>query len=147
MARAATASRKPFEIWTIVSIAIFALLAFFLVYPLWCLLKESVVLNGKFSLDAFQRFFSQPTYWGSIINSVKVGLCVMVLSIIIGVPFSYFYTFYTLKGRKFLFIICLLCTPGSCSWATRASSPTCCASWGCIASPSTGMAASCSWRR
>ena len=110
MARAATASRKPFEIWTIVSIAIFALLAFFLVYPLWCLLKESVVLNGKFSLDAFQRFFSQPTYWGSIINSVKVGLCVMVLSIIIGVPFSYFYTFYTLKGRKFLFIICLLCT-------------------------------------
>ena len=99
-----------FEIWTVVSLCIFALLAFFLVYPLWCLLRESVILNGEFSLDAFERFFSQEIYWGSIINSLKVGLSVMVLSLLIGIPFSYFYTFYTLLGRKLLFVLCLLCS-------------------------------------
>jgi iron(III) transport system permease protein len=102
--------QRKFEVWTIISIVIFLLLSVFLIWPLWCLLKESVILDGEFSLDAFERFFSQEVYWGSIINSVKVAAMVMALSLLIGIPFSYFYTFYTLLGRKLLFILCLLCS-------------------------------------
>lgn len=113
--------RRRFDVWTVVSLCIFALLAFFLVYPLWCLLKESVTLDGRLSLDAFERFFSKEIYWGSIFNSFKIGLAVMVLSLLIGIPFAYFYTFYQLRGRKVLFVLCLLCSMsapfiGAYSW-------------------------------
>ena len=82
----------------------------FLVWPLGNLLKESVYLDGKFSLDAFQEFFGKSYYYGSIFNSLKVGIAVMAVSLLLGIPFAYFYSFYQLKGRKVLFVMCLLGT-------------------------------------
>ena len=102
--------KRRFELWSSVSVSLMLLFLLFLVYPIGKLLVESVYTNGQFSLDAFARFFSQYYYYGSIFNSFKIAMTVMVVSLLIGIPFSYFYSFYRLKGRKLIFILCLLCT-------------------------------------
>lgn len=93
------------DVWTLVSLALVLLFAFFLVYPLWGVLKESVADGpGGFTLTHFQEFFSRPYYFGTIRNSFVVSLAVTVVSLAIGVPFSYFYTYYRLRGARYLFI-------------------------------------------
>lgn len=101
---------KRFDMWTVVSIVLMALFLLFLVYPMVKLFKEAVFSNGVFTLDAFRTFFSEKYYFGSIFNSVKIAVCVMAVSLLLGIPFSYFYTFYQIKGRKVIFVLCLLCT-------------------------------------
>lgn len=96
--------------WTCVSVVLMLLFLIFLVWPIGNLLKESVVKDGKFTLDAFQTFFGKTYYYGSIFNSLKIGLSVMIVSLLLGIPFAYFYSFYRLKGRKLLFVLCLLGT-------------------------------------
>ena len=103
-------AKKKIDFWTIVSIVLMGLFLLFLVYPVAQLLKESVYTNGAVSFDAFQRFFSESYYYKSIFNSAKVAVSVTAVSLLIGIPFSYFFTFYQLKGKKLLFIFCLLCT-------------------------------------
>lgn len=101
---------KKVDGWSGISILLMAIFLIFLVWPLGNLLKESVYLDGEFSLDAFQEFFGKSYYYGSIFNSLKVGIAVMAVSLVLGIPFAYFYSFYQLKGRKILFVMCLLGT-------------------------------------
>jgi iron(III) transport system permease protein len=82
----------------------------FLVYPIGGLLKEAFFKDGAFSLDAFAQFFSKKHYYETIGHSTKIGLAVTAVSLLIGIPFSYFYSFYELKGKKVIFVLCLLCT-------------------------------------
>ncbi len=96
--------------WTIISIVLMLLFLFFLVWPIGNLLKEAVFKDGKFTLGAFQTFFGKKYYYGSIFNSLKVAVSVTVTSLMLGIPFAYFYSFSKLKGRKVLFILCLLGT-------------------------------------
>ena len=101
--------KRRFEIWTVLSWAILALFLLFFVYPMCSLLWESVYVEGEgFTLKAFSEFFAKEHYYGTIFNSFKVSLAVMLVSLVLGVPFSYFYTFYDLKGRRELFVLCLL---------------------------------------
>lgn len=103
-------TKKKLDLWSIVSIFLMGLFLLFLVYPLGKLLIESVYTKGNFSLDAFRKFFSQPYYYTSIYNSMKIGILAMVTSLLLGIPFAYFYTFFQLRGKKLLFVLCLLCT-------------------------------------
>lgn len=102
--------KKRFDFWTAVAWLLMAIFLVFLVYPIGKLLIEAVYTEGHLSLDAFQKFFSKPNYYNTIFNSTKIAVCVMACSLLLGIPFSYFYSFYKLKGRKILFILCLLCT-------------------------------------
>lgn len=102
--------KKRIDFWTITAWILLAVFLFFLVYPMGKLLLEAVYTDGHFSLDAFAKFFSKPNYYSTIGNSTKIAVCVMACSLLLGIPFAYFYTFYQLKGRKLLFILCLLCT-------------------------------------
>lgn len=101
---------KRLELWTFVTIAIFLLFAVFLVYPMIGILKESVITpEGNFSLEQFKKFFSNSYYSQTILNSFKVTIAVTAMTLLLGIPFSYFYSFYQLKGAKFLFITSVLC--------------------------------------
>ena len=102
--------RKRFDFWVIVSITLFLLFGFFLVYPLFNLLKESVYTGGEFTLEAFQRFFTRGYYYSSIFNSAKVAISVTIVSLLIGIPFAYFYSFFKLRCKKILFVLVLLST-------------------------------------
>lgn len=98
------------EIWTFITVAFFLLFAIFLIYPLYGILKESVVsADGNFTLEQFKNFFSNSYYSQTIFNSFKVTIAVTLLTLLLGIPFSYFYSFYHLKGAKFLFIFSVLC--------------------------------------
>lgn len=104
-----------------VSIGLLLLFMLFLVYPLLNLLKESVYTDGGFTLDAFRKFFGKPYYYNSIFNSAKVALTVTLVSLLLGIPFAYFYSFFQLKGKKLLFVLVLLSTMsapfiGAYSW-------------------------------
>ena len=112
---------KKRDVWTIISLVLLGLLILFFIYPLFILLKEAVIVDGKFTLSAFEKFFGKSYYTRTIRSSFVVSTTVMFVCLLIGIPFSYFYVFYKIKGKKILFVLCLLCTMsapfiGAYSW-------------------------------
>ena len=114
--------KRKLEVWTVVSIVLLASFLFFLVYPMLGLLKESVISpEGNFTLEQFQKFFSKSYYTGTIVNSMKVTITVTAVSLLLGIPIAYFYSFYKIKGAKLLFVMSILCSMsapfiGAYSW-------------------------------
>ena len=114
--------KRKLEVWTVVSIVLLASFLFFLVYPMFGLLKESVISpEGNFTLEQFQKFFSKNYYTGTIVNSMKVTITVTAVSLLLGIPIAYFYSFYKIKGAKLLFVMSILCSMsapfiGAYSW-------------------------------
>lgn len=103
------AQRRPLEIWHAFSFAILGLYALFLLYPLFSVLKESVVTaDGKFSLQYFIKFFSEPYYFTTIRNSFKISLATTVFSVLLGVPLAYIYNFYHIRGRSVVQVLIIL---------------------------------------
>lgn len=96
-------SKVRWDFWNIISGGLMVLFLIFLVYPIGRLLKESVYTDGKFTMEAFRMFFSKSYYYESIFHSVKIAFCVMAASLLMGIPFAYFYSFFRLGGRKLLF--------------------------------------------
>ena len=99
-------SKVRWDFWNIISGGLMVLFLIFLVYPIGRLLKESVYTDGKFTMEAFRMFFSKSYYYESIFHSVKIAFCVMAASLLLGIPFAYFYSFFRLGGRKLLFVLC-----------------------------------------
>lgn len=114
--------RKRFNLWNVSAGIIFILMLFFFIYPMLNLLISAFMTDGHFSLAGFQKFFNPNYYYAStILNSLKVSTAVTIVSLLLGIPFSYFYTFYRIRGKKILFVLCLLCTMsapfiGAYSW-------------------------------
>ncbi len=103
-------AKKRFDGWFILSIVMFVAFMFILVYPMFGLLKQSVIMpDGSFSLEEFQKFFSHSYYTQTILNSFKITITTTFLSLLLGVPFAYFYSFYKIKGSKLLFVVSILC--------------------------------------
>lgn len=101
---------KKTEVWTGVTILLIVLFAIFLIYPMLGILQQAIFdENGKITFAQFSKFFGTPYYSSTIMNSFKVTVAVTVLTLILGIPFAYFYSFYRLKGAKFLFITSVLC--------------------------------------
>jgi len=114
--------RRKWDLWTSLALALLALLIVFFIYPCVRLLWEAFYTDKTgFTLKAFIKFFSKKYYYSTILNSFKVSAAVMLISLLIGIPFSYFFSFYKLRGRKVLFVLALLCTMsapfiGAYSW-------------------------------
>ncbi len=111
-----------FDMWKLVSLFFVLLFLLILIYPLLGVLRQAVMdENGQFTLAQFQKFFSEPYYFRTIYNSLVITVAITLVTLLIGIPFAYFYFFYRLKGAKFLFIIAILCTMsapfiGAYSW-------------------------------
>ncbi|MDI9519962.1 MAG: iron ABC transporter permease [Bacillota bacterium] len=111
-----------FDMWKLVSLFFVLLFSLILIYPLLGVLRQSVIdKDGQFTLAEFQKFFSEPYYFKTIYNSLVITVAITFVTLVIGIPFAYFYFFYRLKGAKFLFIIAILCTMsapfiGAYSW-------------------------------
>ncbi len=114
--------KKRFEVWNYLAVLLLLLFLLFFIYPCVRLMWEAFYTEKDgFTLGAFVKFFQKSYYWSTIINSFKVSGAVMVIALILGVPFSYFFSFYKLKGRKVIFVLALLCTMsapfiGAYSW-------------------------------
>lgn len=117
-----TVGKKKFEIWSVVSIVLLLAFLIFFIYPICTLLKQAFTTKeAGFTFDNFIKFFSKPYYYNTITNSFKVSIAVMLVSLILGIIMSYFYSFYELKGARFILIssiICCMSAPfiGAYSW-------------------------------
>lgn len=101
---------KKIDMWSGVTVIFLVLFALFLIYPLLGILQQSVISKeGEFTLQEFTKFFSQAYYSKTIFNSFKVSIAITAVTLLLGIPFSYFYSFYHLKGSKFLFVVGILC--------------------------------------
>jgi len=101
---------KKLDVWSLITILFLALFCLILVYPLFEILRQSVLdESGHFTIAQFVRFFSQSYYSKTIVNSFKVTIAITVVTLLIGVPISYFYSFYQLRGSKVIFVLSVLC--------------------------------------
>ena len=102
--------RPKLDIWTVITCLLLLFFLVFFVYPIFGILRESVVNpDGYFTYENFYRFFSQPFFRVTLLNSFRVSIAITVVALLIGIPFSYFYSFYRLKGAKALFVLSVLC--------------------------------------
>ena len=116
--------KRKFEVWTVVSIVLLCLFLLFLVWPLFGLLQQSVFnSDGELTGANFNRFFTYVDgyYLKPIGNSLKVTICSTLVSLALGIPLAYFYSFYKLRGAKFIFVVSVLCSMsapfiGAYSW-------------------------------
>ena len=99
--------------WLGVSILLLAIFIIFLAFPLMGLLKQSVYNEaGELSFENFARFFTYTNgyYLKPIWNSVKVTIATTIVSLLLGIPIAYFYSFYKIRGAKLLFVVSILCS-------------------------------------
>jgi len=102
--------RKRFEIWTIISVGLFFVFLIFFIYPIGMLLRQAFTTPQKlYTFDNFIKFFSKPFYYNTILNSFKVSVAAAFVSLVVGIVFAYFYSFYRLKGARFLAVASVLC--------------------------------------
>lgn len=102
--------KRKFEVWSLITWIFLGLFAVFLVYPMFGILQQAVFNEeGHFTLEQFSKFFSTPYYSSTIQNSFVVTIGVTAVTLLLGIPFAYFYSFYQLRGGKFLFVVSILC--------------------------------------
>ncbi len=105
------ARRKMFDIWSVLYVAIFAAYAIFLLYPMYSILRNSVIgEDGRLTLQWFVKFFSAKYYSQTLIHSFNVTIWTTILTLIIGVPLAYFYNMYEIKGKAFIQVLIILCS-------------------------------------
>lgn len=103
-------AKKRFDGWLIISVILLLLFIAILIYPMFGIIKQAVIMpDGSFSTEEFEKFFSNDYYVKTIYNSFKITIFVTCLTLLLGIPFAYFYAFYKLKGAKILFVVSILC--------------------------------------
>lgn len=114
---------KRFDFWNLNSLIVIFLYVVFLIYPITNLLRIALVdpVSGNLTLSYFTKFFSQSYYSQTLINSFIVSSLGMIFSLIVGTALAYFFTFFKVKGQKWLRILIILASMsapfiGAYSW-------------------------------
>jgi iron(III) transport system permease protein len=103
-------TNKRLDVWSGATALFLALFFLCLIYPMFGILKQAVIsAEGRFTLQEFVKFFSQAYYFNTVLNSFKVSLAITLGSLLLGIPISYFYSFYRIRGAKLLFVVSILC--------------------------------------
>lgn len=103
--------RKPqFDFWTIVTIGILAVFALFLIYPLISLFVDGFLEEGTgaFTMANFTKFFGKKFYYRSLLNSLKLTVCVTICSLLIGAPLAYIMSFFKIRGKSIIEILIII---------------------------------------
>ena len=89
-----SAGRQPIAAWASVSPALLWTLAFFAV-PFAAMGVASLFPKGEagWSLANYAQFFTNPSYWRSLTNSLEVTLIVTAVSVLLAYPFAWILAF------------------------------------------------------
>lgn len=102
--------KRTVDIWKVLSISMFVLYMVFLIWPLYNILKGSFTnAAGEFTFEWFAKFFGDPYYLKTLVNSFSVTVWVTILTLLFGYPMAYFYNMYEIKGKAFIQIVVILC--------------------------------------
>ncbi len=111
------------DIWGLITLGLIASYLIFLIFPLSMVLYQAVINKNtnNLTLSYFIKFFSQPYYLDTLINSFKIGICTTILCLVIGTPLAYFLSIYQIKGKKILQILIIIASMsapfiGAYSW-------------------------------
>lgn len=102
-----TTGARRIDGWTSVALLLTGGYLFMVVWPLIAVLLSSVSREGSFSLDGFATFFSSRLYYGTLINSILVTVCVTVLSLIVAFPLAYVMTMFRIPGNRVIQVLIL----------------------------------------
>lgn len=103
--------RKPqFDFCAIVTIGILAVFALFLICPLISLFVDGFLEEGTgaFTMANFTKFFGKKFYYRSLLNSLKLTVCVTICSLLIGVPLAYIMSFFKIRGKSIIEILIII---------------------------------------
>lgn len=103
-------NKRGSNIWTILTLAILAIFALFIVYPLALVLYKSFIdpESGGLTLNYFTKFFSKKFYWSTLLNSFQVTICATLISVLIGLPMAYIMKRIKIKGSGLLSILIVI---------------------------------------
>ncbi len=87
----------PIMVSTIVVLIIFLLL--FILYPLLMLLIDSIMVDGKVTMEVFSRVLSLDRFRTAFKNTIVLGFLVGIVSTAIGLLFAYVEVYVKLKSR------------------------------------------------
>jgi iron(III) transport system permease protein len=82
--------------------------SFFVLVPLYNVLKESFTLKGTFSFENYKNAFGRSGNVVIILNTLKLGFVTATLSLIIGFFFAYTTSYMKIKGKKIFDFIAML---------------------------------------
>ena len=119
--------KRNYDSWLIVTIILLAFYAFFMLYPMVALVKQSFTdkETGVTSLVNYLEFFNNKSNVLALQHSFKVSVWVTVFSLVLGVPLAYFTTCYKIKGSKVIRVLIILSSMsppfvGAFSWVVFA---------------------------
>ena len=98
------------DFWFFTKIIVIAALCLFIVYPFYTILTKSIFSSkvDGVTLYNFQRFFSKPYYYKSLLRSLVVCCITMVFAAVLGVFIAYVMTRYNVPGKNFLHILIIM---------------------------------------
>jgi iron(III) transport system permease protein len=110
-----------FDGWTSVALTLTGGYLLLVIWPLVTVLVSSVSSGSGFSLAGFQTFFSSRLYYGTLVNSILVTVCVTVLALAVAFPLAYFMTMFRIHGNRtvqMLILASMMSPPfiGAYSW-------------------------------
>ena len=80
----------------------------FLIYPLLYVFKEAFWIESKFTLTYFKLMVTDPNIRELVINSLKIGVMVTLITSFVSLPLAYFLTRYRYPGRDMLRSVILI---------------------------------------
>ena len=98
------------DFWFFTKAIVIAALCLFIVYPFYTILTKSVFSSKVegLTLYNFERFFTKPYYYRSLLRSMVVCSMTMVFSAIIGVFIAYIMTRYNVPGKNVLHVLIIM---------------------------------------
>ncbi len=102
--------RVKLDFWFFTKAIVIAALCLFIVYPFYTILTKSVFSSKVegITLYNFERFFTKPYYYRSLLRSMMVCSMTMVFSAIIGVFIAYIMTRYNVPGKNILHVLIIM---------------------------------------
>ncbi len=85
-----------------------AVLAFFLLYPVYDITKLSFFRNGLFTFRNYAAYFTNPRMFRSFTNSLFVSVVTMVITTVLAFFFAYGLTRTTIRGKGVFYTISTL---------------------------------------
>lgn len=120
-----TQTRRRTDIWTFVTLAGFALVLVFLIYPLYDIFRYSFTdkETGVTSFANWKEFFGRAYYMRAFGHSMVIAVATTAVSLLLGIPLAFFTTRFRIRGSALLntlAVLALLSPPfiGAYSWIT-----------------------------
>lgn len=87
---------------------IFALLLVFIVYPVFTVLQESFVVEGRLSLSNYVRFFTSQYFLHTLYNTLAISVIATIGAVLLGLIFAFAVVRTNIPAKNFFMLVSIL---------------------------------------